>query len=320
LKRLLVVAVSLMVVVCGCGKKEASAPGPPPSPQARTKALRFALCPKNLNNAYWRSVEEGMKEKAKELGVEAKLVAPVEADAAKQVSMIEGVISRCCDDIGIAPNDPDSVAVVISEGIKKGIPVITFDADAPESERICYVGTDNHAAGQEAGKAMAKELGGKGKVIIITGGLGALNLNQRTQGFVQEATKAGLKVVGKPLPCNDDMTVADRLVDDSLRAHPDLNGIYCTGPWTYAAGNIVKNAGKAGKIKVVGFDTLENELQLVKEGAIQALIGQRPREMGIKSVEILYGLANGRKPDRKIIGTGIDVVTKDNVDQFLKKS
>ncbi|MEI6915708.1 MAG: sugar-binding protein [Armatimonadota bacterium] len=310
------------VVLSGCGsQKPAGKPTTTSSVSGgATGNLSFALCPKNLNNAFWRTVEQGMKAKATELGASASMVAPVEADAAKQVSMIEGVIAKGSSGIGIAPNDPDSVAGVIAEATKKGIPVITFDSDAPKSGRLCYVGTDNTAAGAAAGQAMVKELGGKGSVIIVTGGLGALNLNQRVKGFTDVVKAAGIKIIGSPMACNDDQTVADRLVEDALTANPGVSGIYCTGPWTYAAGNIIKNKGLSGKVKVVGFDTLEPELQLVKDGAIQALIGQRPREMGEKSIEILYNLSKGKKPAKEIIGTGIDVVTKANIDNFLGKN
>lgn len=310
MKRWIAVVGALVIiaaVMVGCGGQKA-------------KKLSFALCPKSLNNPYWQSVEQGMDKAAKELGVEAKFVAPVEADVAKQVSMIEGVVQQGKDGIAISPNDPSSVRGVISRAIKKGIPTITFDSDAPESERICYVGTDNFAAGKEAGKQLAKFMGGKGTVVIITGGLGALNLNQRIAGF-KDALKAypSMKILNT-YPCNDDQARAHEIIEGVLRSRQDLGGIFAVGLWAVLpAGKILSSTGKAGKVKVVGFDTLESELELVKNGSVQALIGQRPYEMGYRSVKVLYDLANGKKPASKIIPTGVDIVTSENVDQFLAK-
>jgi ribose transport system substrate-binding protein len=134
------IAVIACLVVCGCSSNKQSAGT---GKASSAKKLRFVLCPKNLNNAFWIAVGQGMKDKAKELGVEAEFVAPVEADAAKQVAMIEDVIARGASGIAISPNDPDSVVGVIGQAKSRDIPIITFDSDSPKSERTCYVGTDN---------------------------------------------------------------------------------------------------------------------------------------------------------------------------------
>ena len=282
--------------------------------------LSFALCPKSLNNPYWTSVEDGMKDAAKKLGVEARFFAPMEADVAKQVQEIEGVVAKGKDGIAISPNDPASVRSVIARAMAKGIPTITFDADAPGSKRICYIGTDNFKAGQEAGRQMVKLLGGKGSVLIVTGGLGAMNLNQRIDGFRSIVRSSPGITIINVVPCDDDEAKAHQIIESSLRSRKDLAGIYAVGLWAAnPAGKILFETGRAGKVKVVGFDTLDSELQWVKKGSIQALIGQRPYQMGYQSVEILFGLANGKKPEKTIIDTGIDVVTRENVESFLKK-
>lgn len=260
-----------------------------------------------------------MNAAAKKLGVEAKFFAPMEADVAKQVQAIEGVVATGKSGIAISPNDPDSVRGVISRAMAKGVPTITFDADAPKSKRICYVGTDNFKAGQEAGKQMAKLLGGKGSVLVVTGGLGAMNLNQRIDGF-KDAIKSSpaIKIVNV-IPCDDDEAKAHQIIESSLRSRKDLAGIFAVGLWAAnPAGKILYETRRAGKVKVVGFDTLKSEMEWVKKGSIQALIGQRPYQMGYKSVRILYDLAHGKKPPAEIIDTGIDVVTKENVEKFLK--
>jgi len=117
------------------------------------------------------------------------------------------------------------------------------------------------------------------------------------------------------------MAKAQQIIESALRSHRDLGGIFAVGLWaTLPAGKILTTTGRAGKVKVVGFDTLKEELELVKNGSVQALIGQRPYRMGYRSVMILYGLAHGKKPTNTINDTGIDVVTRQNVDKLLKKS
>lgn len=308
--KLLIVLVVLGLVV-GCAKQKAEAP--------KDKTLTFALCPKSLNNPFWTAVEDGMRAKGKELGIKTEFVAPVEADSQKQVSMIEGLIARRINGIAISPNDPKAVRGVISKAIAAGIPTICFDADAPDTERICYVGTDNTKAGEEAGRQMVKAMGGRGKYAIITGGMGAFNLNQRIAGFRKSVKAApGMKEVAF-YPCDDDEAKAHEIIESLLQAHSDLGGIYAVGLWAAnPAGKILKREGKVGKVKVVGFDTTESTIQLVKDGSVQALIGQRPYEMGRRSVEILNDLNQGKKPSQEIISTGIDVVTKENVSKFMK--
>ena len=104
-------------------------------------------------------------------------------DAALQVKMIEDLITKQVNAIVISPNEPTSVIDLINDGMSKGILMMTFDSDSPDSDRVMYIGTDNKTAGQVQGETMREALGGSGKIGIITGGLGALNLNERIEGF-----------------------------------------------------------------------------------------------------------------------------------------
>ena len=291
----------------------------PSAAGSSTTSPIFALSPKATNNPYFNLVLEGANEQAQKLGIPKPLwIGPTEADAGKQVAMINDLITRGVQGIAIAPNAPDAANPVIATATKKNIPVITFDADAPKSERIAYIGTDNFEAGKKAGEQMKAQLGGKGNVLIVSGGIGAFNLNERIRGFKDGIQGTGITVASTQY-CDDDQAKAHRIIQDYLLAHPDTAGIFAAGLWAVLpAGQIVKQKNMAGRIKVVGFDTLPEELRLVKDGSVQALIGQRPREMGRRSIDVLYHLQMGHKPDQEIIDTGTDVVTAANVDEFLK--
>jgi len=297
------------LLALSCGRKEAR--------------LTFVLCPKSLNNPYWYAAEDGMKAAAQKYQVNALFLAPPLADVAAQVSLIESLISKRVDGLAISPNDPDGIKSVIDRTIDTGIPTITFDSDAPQSKRICYIGTDNYSAGRKAGEQIVTLLKGKGKVAIITGGLGALNLNQRIAGFRDELKESGAAIEQVSIQaCDDNTDIALNKMEDVTRSLPDLNAWFITGCWaTVAPKNAFLTAiGNRRDMVVVGFDTLPEQLQLVKEGIVQVLIGQRPYDMGFKSIEVLYDIVVSKKmPASQFIDTGVDVVTAENVTQFLVK-
>jgi ribose transport system substrate-binding protein len=120
--------------------------------------------------------------------------------------------------------------------------------------------------------------------------------------------------------CDDDQAKAHRIIEDYLTSHPKLSGIFAVGLWAVLpAGQILEQKKLTGKIQVVGFDTLPEELELVKKGSVQVLVGQKPYQMGVKAVELMNELHQNGKLSQEIYDTGTDVVTSANIDQFLKK-
>ena len=292
---------------------------------AADKQRVFALVPKTISVPFYNDVERGCAEEAKKIGVQAKFTGPTTADAAQQVQVLQDLVSQGVDGIAVAPMDADSVIGVISQARKKGIPVITFDSDSPKADRIAFVGTNNLGAGEEGGKAF-KNLLPKGKFAIITGGLAAANLNDRIKGFREYVNSENYtEVAGSPFACNDDASKAIQIIQDVLTRNPDLNGFFFSGGWPLfgAPEAYLKAIGKrVADIKnktfvVVSFDTLTEELKLLKGGYCNVLIGQRPYAMGVKSIDILNELAD-KKSVPPIVDTGVDVVDSSNVDQFLK--
>jgi len=277
---------------------------------------------------YWSQVEQGVKAAGKALGIETRFFVPQKEDINAQLQMLESFIAQGFDGIAIAPSDPNAVIPAIKKALELGIPVITLDTDSPESGRYVYIGTDNYQAGYIAGTIMKKILNGKGKVVIGTGSLTAMNSLQRIQGFKDAIEGTEIEVLDI-LNDEEDGARALSLAESALNAHPDLDaffGVYAyNGPSQALA---VKNAGKVGKVKIVCFDTTPDILQYVKEGVINATMGQRPYMMGYLSVVVLYlmnkiGVTNTLMMLPKvngdyIIDTGVDVVTPDNLDEYLK--
>jgi ribose transport system substrate-binding protein len=291
---------------------------------AADKPKTFALVPKSISVPFYADVEKGCKEEAQKLGVKIMYTGPDTADEAEQVKVLRDVVARGVSGLAVAPMNADSVIGVIADARKKGIPVITFDSDSPNSQRICYVGTDNLEAGKEAGKAFKKLLP-KGKYAVLTGGLAAANLNERIKGFKEIVNGSDYtEVQGSPFPCEDDAVRGVQIVQDIMTRYPNLDGIFFSGGWPLFGAPeafikaVAKRAAdiKADKFVLVAFDTLPEELKLLKAGYCSALIGQRPYAMGVKSMDVLNDIANGGKGEN--VNTGVDVVERSNVDQFLK--
>lgn len=163
----------------------------------------FAVVPKSLDNPFFADVEAGAAVAAQELGVELQFVGPATHDIAEQIAVLESLIEAGVDGIAVSPTDAASVTPVIRRAVQAGIPVITFDSEAlPDSGRAAFVGTDNYAGGVAAGEAFVRALP-SGKYAILTGGLGAANLNARIDGFRDVLAKfpwAYEEIPGSPFP------------------------------------------------------------------------------------------------------------------------
>jgi ribose transport system substrate-binding protein len=285
----------------------------------------FAIVPKSISVAFYADVEKGCKEEGDKLGVNVIYTGPDTPDPAKQVQILQDLVSRGVDGFAVAPMDAESVIGVIDAALKKGIKVITFDSDSPKSKRIAFVGTNNYQGGVEAGKVFAEDQP-EGKFAVITGGLAAANHNERGAGF-RDALKASggkyTEVPGSPFPCNDDAAKSIQIIQDVLTRYPDINGFFFSGGWPLfgaaeAYVRAVEVNNRVENLVVVSFDSLPEEIALLKKQYVDALIGQRPYAMGVKSVDVLNDLVQG-KTVPAVIDTGVDVITQDNVDQFLKK-
>jgi ribose transport system substrate-binding protein len=261
----------------------------------------------------------GAEEEAGSLGVTFEWQAPQQFDAALQVRMIEDLITRGVNAIVISPNEPTSVVDVINRGLEQGILMLTFDSDSPDSNRVMYIGTDNVTAGKVQGDTMREALGGSGRIAIITGGLGALNLNERIEGL-RETIGPDIEVV-ETVATDEDLAKGISVSEALLRAHPDLDGIACmsaTGGPTLA--QVIQAPEFAEQRPViVAFDDLQEVLDAIEAGIIYATMVQRPVQMGKLSIsEPFRMLTEGYVPECALLDTGVTVVTLDNITTYTK--
>lgn len=293
---------------------------------AFAQTYKFVIVPKAMNNPFFDVARDGCLKRAKELGnVECIYKGPVEHEPATQAQIIQDFITQKVDGLAISVADVAAMTKSIEAATAAGIPVITFDADAPGSKRIAYIGTNNKDFGLALGKQLLQLKPEGGKYAIVSGGPGAKNLAERVDG-VREALKGSkwTEVAGSPTFCNDDPALAVQQMADLRTATPDLGAIVPVGGWPMFAPegykafvNKNKKDIEAGKLTLVVADTLKMQLELLRDGYSNALTGQRPFEMGEKAMDALLAIKKGQKVP-EVIYTGLDLVTKDNVAQLLK--
>ena len=310
MKRLTGVVLLLSLLLSGCAKKQEG------------KKLEFAFVPKLLDNPVFQVAWQGAQAGAKELGngkVDIQRLAPVKSDAVEQAQIVESLIERRVDGIAISVNDADALKETIDEAVGAGIPVVTFDSDAPKSKRISYYGTNNPASGRMMGEYLVKYMGKKGKIAILMGTPGAPNLEERKTGLLEYLKDyPDIEVVATEF-CYDDVNKGITVMEAIMQAHPDLNGWVLAGSWPIfspAPGPFA--AKKPGQLTVVAFDALPEELEYVRQGYVQVLLGQKLWGWGYESVRSLLAIKDG-KTLQTIIDSGLDVVTKENVEEYAQK-
>jgi ribose transport system substrate-binding protein len=277
----------------------------------------FVMVPKGVH-PYYEPCYEGFKAAGKKYGIAVDKVDPQKFELPLQVKAIEELIAQRVDGIAISALDDAGLVPVIAEATKAGIKVITFDAPAPSSAALTYIGTDNKTAGFEAGKKMAELTKGKGKLVILQGGLGAANLNLRTQGFKEAMAKfaPGVNIV-EVVDVQGDFSVATTTPEAVLQTYPDLTAIFAvSAEGAPAAAGVLKQQKKAGKIVLAGFDDLKDTLEGIKDGSVAFCLVQKTFKMGWLSVEALLDATNG-KALPKVTDTGVLFVTKANVGSYM---
>jgi ribose transport system substrate-binding protein len=319
LSSLLFVAVAVILIVAGC----APAPTAPAPGAGAPESLTIAWIPKALNNPVFEVGRDGAFKKAEELtaetgtDVEVLYVGSVASDATEQARVVEDVIAKGVDAIGISCNDPTACEDPINKAAEAGIPVMTWDSDSPDSERFTYLGVDNYEGGKAAAELLVRFMGEEGKVALLTGVPGAFNLEERIRGFKDGvADYPGIEIV-TTVYCNDDINLGVQVVEETMQAYPDLDGWFFVGLWPLFAERgsmpLWEDAAQAGMTNIV-FDTLPVELEFLQDGYVRGLVGQKYWGWGYDTVQMIYDhIVKGTEYD-DWTDSGMDIVTECNVD------
>jgi ribose transport system substrate-binding protein len=309
--------VVLLACGLGCGGGTRTETGGATGTMAPAKPkLRFAVIPKALDIPVFNYAKVGAERAAKELGnVEVLWRGAETGDQLRQKEVLESFITQRVDGIAISCLNGDFLAETINKAVDAGIPVVTWDADAPTSKRIAFYGVDDRAAGRIMAQEAVKQLGGKGKVAILTS-LGATNLLHRVEGMREVLDKEkGIKVV-ETFDIKEDPVRCGEIMASAGKRYPDLGAWLSAGGWPVFTRNALASIDPA-KTKVISFDTIPPAPELLKEGKVQVLIGQKYFGWGSEPVKLLAGIKAGKMPSATFIDSGLDVVTAANVDDYV---
>jgi ribose transport system substrate-binding protein len=295
------------------------------------KEEHYILIAANVNLPYWQEADAGLRDVAKEmgLGVKADMDGPTTFSPKEEVQAFEKAVSSHPAGILVSVANPEMFQAPIAAAIASGIPVICLDADAPDSKRVMFIGTDNFRAGQESAKRMADLLKGQGNIVLVTI-QGQLNVEERVRGVTEALKKyPGIKVV-QTLDDKGDSNKAFDAVNAVLSAKKQrVDGILCLEASGGAgAASALHRVDMTGKIAIVSFDKDPETLDWIDRGGINATVVQKPYVMAYYGVKFLDDLHHNAVHDFKDwrtapapplpawVDTGVAIVDKTNLAAF----
>ena len=276
----------LSVLLTGCQKP--STPGVQPG--GGGKVIRIAMIAKSSTNPVFLSARTGAEAAAKDLskkhGIDVQIDwrTPPTEDGQVQAQRIAQSVNEGDTAVLMSCSDASKVTGAINDAVARGVPVMTFDSDAPASKRFAFYGVDDIETGELVMKELAKQLGGKGDVAILAGNQNAPNLRKRVEGVKKEAAKyAGVKIVGTFYHIETPQDAAAEVVR-VMNAYPQITGWAMVGGWPLFTTTLLSDLNPA-KVKVVAVDALPAELPYVEKGIAPVLLAQPTYLWGYVSVE-----------------------------------
>jgi ribose transport system substrate-binding protein len=311
---------AMLMLLAGCG-------GSQHNPQEK-----YYLLSANIKIPYWETAANGLMRAARQMQVQAELVGPDTYDAHAQQQELRRLIGLQQKPAGIliSPADANLMKADIDAAIVAGIPVITLDSDSPSSKRILFIGTNNYEAGVMGGRVLAKQLQGKGNVVVFTMP-GQANLAERLNGYkFALAEHPGFKI--EVVDIKGDPRVAFDTTNEIVEKRRDkVDGFVCLEAQAgKEVAEVLDRAKVTGKT-VVAMDTDEGTLNWIQKGVIAATIAQKPYTMAYYGIQMLDHLYHQKPPSLDVnwaqdpfsplptfVDTGATLVTKDNVGDFIK--
>jgi len=288
-------------------------------PSVKTKGpdehLKFALVPKGTTHEFWQTVKAGAEAAAKEMNAEILFNGPSKENSVpEQMDIVRNYATQEVDGVAVAATDKSALVAPVKELLAKGIPVVVVDSAIEPDPSFSFIATDNVAAARLAAEEMGRLLNGKGKVAVLNFKKGSGTSDEREQGFLEGIKKfPGIEIVTQEYTESDVGMAVDK-TESILSAHPELDGLFASNePNVIGASKVLENRGKAGRVKLVGFDAAEAEIQGLQKGTVQALIVQDPFKMGYEGIKALVQIVRSQGKPEKRIDTGAKVVTKDNM-------
>lgn len=284
---------------------------------APLRAQKIAVIPKGTTHEFWKSVHAGALKAGQELGIEIIWKGPQrEDDREQQIQVVEDFVSAKVSGIVLAPLDDRALVKPVRDAKRAGIPTVVFDSDLQGSEHVSFVATDNRAGGALAAEHLGKLLGGKGKVVVLRYIEGSASNTNREDGFIAaiKEKSPGIEIVSSNQFAGATVESAYQKAESLLARFPQIDGIFCPNqPVTFGMLRALRDSGRAGKIKFVGFDAGERIIEAIRAGDLDGAVVQDPVNIGEMGVRTMVAHLRGQKVE-PVIHTRLALVTKENLD------
>ena len=301
-----------LIVFPACRKGDRGAPSAPAA-----KRLRIAVIPKGMTHEFWKSIHAGAVRAARELDVDIIWKGPQkEDDRAQQITVVEDFISRGVDGIVLAPLDDRALTRPVADAVREGIPVVIIDSGLQGGDYASFVATDNYKGGVLGARRLGALLGGKGRIILVRYQEGSASTMERERGFLEtvKAEFPGLTILAQDQYAGATTETAYQLAENLLGRFPDVEGLFTPNESsTFGTLRAVQEAGIAGKVRFVGFDSSPKLVEALRKGEIQGLVLQNPMKMGYLGVKSMVAHLRGEAVP-KVVDTGVEVATPENMD------
>ena len=286
--------------------------------EATAEGKTFAYIPHLTGHPVWLIAKEGWDANAAENGFEGQWIGSTTGDVTELVTALDAAIVQGVDGIAIAAINPSAMGPSINRAVEAGIPVVTILADAPESQRQAFLGTDVVQAGQRAAQGLIEATGGTGEVGVIVGSLDIENQRMILDAFTEElAAQAPEMSIVVTEQDNSDLQLSVEKVSAILTAHPDIKGIFgINANVPIAACQVFKERGiTSEQVAMIGFDDLEETLACIRDGTIYGSMAQNFYGAGYLAGDLLTKLSNGESVEA-VNDSGVALVTLDTIDAY----
>ena len=315
-----------IVAACGGGgsEKTADTQTAAATPKANGNTFTIAMIAKSSTNPVFLAARTGAETAAKELSaktgkdIRVNWLTPPQEDGQVQAQRIQQAVNDGADAILISCSDAGKVTGAINDAVGRGVPVMTFDSDAPDSKRFAFYGVDDEKTGRLVMTELAKLMNGKGKIGILAGNQNAPNLQRRVQGVKDEAKKTpGIQILGTFNHIETPQDAAAEVVRVG-NAYPDIQGWAMIGGWALFTPSLVNDLDPK-RIKIASVDALGSELVYIDKGIAPVLLAQSVYQWGYVGVSTIVDKVIDKKDVPAIIPMELVRVTKDNLGEWARQ-
>jgi ribose transport system substrate-binding protein len=315
-----------IVAACGGGgsEKKADTQTAAATPKANGTTFTIAMIAKSSTNPVFLAARTGAEAAAKDLSaktgkdIRVNWLTPPQEDGQVQAQRVQQAVNDGADAILISCSDAGKVTGAINDAVSRGVPVMTFDSDAPGSKRFAFYGVDDLKTGQRVMAELAKLLNGKGKIAILAGNQNAPNLQRRVQGVKEEAAKTpGIQILGTFNHIETPQDAAAEVVRVG-NAYPDIQGWAMIGGWALFTPSLVNDLDPK-RVKIASVDALGSELVYVDKGVAPVLLAQSVYQWGYVGVSTIVDKLINKKDVPTIIPMELVRVTKDNLGEWARQ-